>query len=125
MDNNNNILNLNLPKKENSKKDQVNKIKSKKSLIIDGFFGWNNIKWLMREFLKIYSDEPSYFSKKRIESSVAFAIAQWGMIIFLLNNYTSLSVSEFLIWASSEFVIAGYYVNQIQREKSNLKEKEY
>lgn len=122
---NNNILNLNLPKKENVKKEQVNKVKSKKSLIIDGFFGWNNIKWLIREFLKIYSDEPSYFSKKRIESSVAFAIAQWGMVIFLLNNYTSLSVSEFLIWASSEFVIAGYYVNQIQREKNNSKEKEY
>lgn len=89
-----------------------------KNILLNGFFGWNNIKWLIRELGKIYSSEPSYFSKKRFESSIAFIIAQWGMIIYLYNNYQSLDMSDFLLWTASEFVIAGYYVTQIQREKS-------
>jgi hypothetical protein len=28
-------------------------------------------------------------------------------------------MSEFLLWAGAEFVVAGYYVNQIQREKKS------
>lgn len=92
----------------------------KKNIFIDGFFGWNNIKWLIREISKLYSAEPSYFSKKRFESSIAFIIAQWGMVLYLYNNYTELTMSDFLLWAAAEFVIAGYYVTQIQREKKDI-----
>jgi hypothetical protein len=44
------------------------------------FFGWTNIKWFISEIGKMYSSKDSYFSKKRIESGIAFAISQWGMI---------------------------------------------
>ena len=81
------------------------------------FFGWENIKWFIREIREMYSSSNSYFSKKRIESGVAFAIAQWGMIFFLLEKHTEMTSSDLAIWAGIEFAVSGYIVNQIQKEK--------
>ena len=77
----------------------------------------NEIKWVFRELGKLYSLEKSYFSKKRVESGVAFIIGQIGMVFFLFKKYESLSMSDFIMWATLEFAIAGYLVNQIQKEK--------
>ena len=65
----------------------------------------------------MYSSKPSFFSKKRVESGIAFAIAQAGMIFFLCVKYKSLHMSEFLWWAAAEFAVAGYMINAIQKEK--------
>jgi hypothetical protein len=78
---------------------------------------WNEIKWVFRELGKLYSLEKSYFSKKRVESGLAFIVGQIGMIFFLFKKYESLSMSDFIMWATLEFAIAGYLVNQIQKEK--------
>ena len=88
------------------------------------FFGWNNIKWFLREILKVYSSKDSYFSKKRIESSTAFILSQIAMIFYFIENYKILTVSEFLLLVSAEFAIAGYYVTQIQIEKKRNKNKD-
>ena len=82
-----------------------------------GFFG--NIKWFFTELMKIYSTEPSYFSKKRVESGIGFVIAEWGMIYFILQKIDNMVVTDFAIWASIQFVVAGYMVNQIQKEKTS------
>ncbi len=81
------------------------------------FFGWGNIKWGIKELIKIYSAKDSYFSKKRIESGAAFLIAQWGMIFFLLEKHSTLTMGEFLLWAAAEFAVSGYIINKIQKEK--------
>ena len=81
------------------------------------FFGWSNIKFLIKELVKLYSDEPSYFSKKRVESGIAFIVGQWGMIYFLVKNIDKLVTSDIALWAGVEFAIAGYIINQIQKEK--------
>ena len=81
------------------------------------FFGWNNIKWVIKESVNIYSSKKSFFSKKRIESGIAFVIAQWGMIFFLLENINKMSTSDLFIWAGIEFAVSGYIINQIQKEK--------
>lgn len=83
---------------------------------------WSTIKWFFSEILKIYSNEPSYFSKKRIESGVAFLIAQVGMVYFFTTHLSTLTMGEFLLWASAEFAVAGYLVNKIQNEKLNSEE---
>ena len=88
--------------------------KAKKSKL---FFGWENIKWGIKELLNVYSSKKSYFSKKRIESGLAFIIAQWGMIFFLLEKHSTLSMGEFLLWAAAEFAVSGYIINKIQKEK--------
>ena len=81
------------------------------------FFGWTNIKWLIKELVSVYSSKNSFFSKKRIESGVAFFIAQFGMVFFLLQKYQGLSMGEFLLWAAAEFAVSGYIINKIQKEK--------
>lgn len=81
------------------------------------FFGWDNIKWGIKELINIYSSKDSYFSKKRIESGLAFIIAQWGMIFFLLEKHSTLTMGEFLLWAAAEFAVSGYIINKIQKEK--------
>lgn len=81
------------------------------------FFGWTNIKFLIKELIKLYSNEPSYFSKKRVESGIAFLVGQFGMVYFLVINIDKLTTSDIALWAGIEFAIAGYIVNQIQKEK--------
>lgn len=76
-----------------------------------------DIKWFLTEIMNIYSNKPSYFSKKRIESGIAFIIAQWGMVFFLLKKHETLTMGEFLLWAAAEFAVSGYIINKIQKEK--------
>jgi hypothetical protein len=82
------------------------------------FFGWENIKWLIREIGNMYSSRKSYFSKKRIESGIAFIVAQWGMVFFLLEKHAEMTQSDLALWAGIEFAVSGYIINQIQKEKN-------
>lgn len=86
---------------------------------ISSFFG--RIKWLIKELVKVFSNENSYFSKKRIESFVAFIVGQYGMIYFLINHIITMSTTDIAMWAGIEFFIAGYVINQIQKEKKENK----
>jgi len=81
------------------------------------FFGWGNIKKVITEIIKIYSNKRSFFSKKRIESGIAFIIAQWGMVFYLLKKYPDLTMMDISMWAAIEFGISGYIIYQIQKEK--------
>lgn len=87
------------------------------------FFGWENIKWFIKEIGNMYSSKSSYFSKKRIESGVAFIVAQWGMIFFLLEKHTVMTSSDLAIWAGIEFAVSGYIINQIQKEKKGTSDE--
>ncbi len=84
----------------------------------------SKIKWFVTEILNMYSAKTSYFSKKRVESGVAFLIAQFGMTFFLLKKIDTMDVYELSIWAGMEFLIAGYTVTQIQKEKKNKETEE-
>jgi len=86
------------------------------------FFGWTNIKWFITEMVNLFTGKPSYFSKKRVESGIAFFIGQWGMIYFVIENLSKMTTSDMVLWAGVEFAVSGYMVNQIQKEKKNLKE---
>lgn len=79
------------------------------------FIGWTNTKWFFKEIMKVYSTEDSYFSKKRIESGIAFLIGQFGMIYYLVTS--TMDSQDLAIWAGIQFAIAGYIVNHIQKEK--------
>lgn len=86
------------------------------------FFGWNNIRWFMKNLILLYSTTQtkglkSYFSKKRVESGIAFIIGEWGMIYWLLTQSHSMTTTDFGIWAGIQFFIAGYMVNQIEKAK--------
>jgi len=85
---------------------------------------YSKIKWFISEIGKIYSNEDSYFSKKRIESGVAFLVGQWGMIYFLVKNIATMTTSDVAIWSGVEFALAGYMVSQIQKEKKTEEPKD-
>ena len=86
------------------------------------FFGWTNIRWFIQEVGKIYSSTSSYFSKKRIESGVAFIVGQWGMVYFLMQNINKMTTSDIAIWAGIEFAVAGYMLTQIEKAKKTVSE---
>lgn len=81
---------------------------------------FSSIKWFFQEILNLYSEKPSFFSKKRVESGIAFLISQWGMIFWLITKINSMGTSDFGVWAGMELAAAGYIVTQIQKEKKNF-----
>jgi len=78
---------------------------------------FKSIKWFFTEVMHVYSSQPSFFSKKRIESGIAFFISQWGMVYWLLLKSDVMTTSDFAMWAGIELAAAGYIITQIQREK--------
>ena len=80
-------------------------------------FGWTNIKWAIKEAVKVYSGVPSFFSKKRIESGVAFIMLQCGMAFYITHKIDVMDMYDMGMWAGIEGTISGYMLNQIQREK--------
>ena len=87
--------------------------------ILNGFFGWENTKWLIREFVKMYSGEKSYFSKKRFESSIAFISAIGVLLCYVWSHRVTIQNSEILADVALLIGLAGYTVKQIQNEKKD------
>jgi hypothetical protein len=78
--------------------------------------GWTNIKWFLREMVLIYSSKKSFFLKEW--NQVLVLQLRVGYDFFLIKKYDVMS-ADFGIWASIQFVVAGYMVNQIQREENH------
>jgi len=76
--------------------------------------------WLGKELLSVYTSKSSFFSKKRLESSIAFIIGQWGMIYWLIENHSEATSSDIALWAGIEFAISGYILAEIQKEKKTI-----
>jgi hypothetical protein len=83
------------------------------------FFGWSRIKWLVAEIAKIGSDQPSFFSQKRVQQLLAFIILEWGAIYWLIKKHDTMTTSDFVMWASVQCAVAGYALHQVQKEKKS------
>lgn len=81
-----------------------------------------NLKWFGKEMMMMYSSKKSFFSKKRIESGIAFIIAQVGMLTYFFEHHTTMDMGSMLLWAGAEFTIAGWTISQIQKEKKGSSE---
>jgi hypothetical protein len=81
-----------------------------------------NVKWFFKELGMMYSSKHSFFSKKRIESGIAFLIAQIGMLVYFFEHHATMDMASMLMWAGAEFTIAGWTISQIQKEKKNVSE---
>ena len=78
-----------------------------------------NLKWFFSELLKMWSNEPSYFSKKRVESSIVFVSVMVTYVWFCIVNFYNMSAADFTIVSGAMMVYGGYTVTQIQKEKKN------
>lgn len=98
-----------------------NTTEEKASIFITGFHGYNNYKWFVREWLKMYSGtEPSFFSHKRVQTGIAFTMFSlgWiGVLVYLfIQEYTT--ILEFVEWAIPPLLICGYTLNKTEAAKS-------
>lgn len=75
------------------------------------------IKWFFSELLKMWSDQPSFFSKKRIESSMIFMAVLVTYLVYCYENFNVMTATDFTIISGAMMVYGGYTVSQIQREK--------
>ena len=86
-------------------------------------FGAENIRWGIKELIKMYSDQPSFFSKKRIESGIAFILMEFGLMYWFFINAHKMDATELLLWASANALISGYNIQQIQKDKAKNDQK--
>jgi len=77
----------------------------------------NNLRWFVKEMVKLYSGEPSYFSKKRVDSGIAYAFAFWMTVFYLKNRISDMDIWSFGYVLTAWLFIAGYNISQIQSEK--------
>jgi hypothetical protein len=77
------------------------------------------ILWLPKEVIAIYSNGDSFFSKKRIESSMAFFFSLGASACYVWIRRNTITTPEFMWIISVWLFIAGYTVSQIQKEKGN------
>lgn len=88
------------------------------------FFGWENIKWFVREIGATFSNDKSYFSRKRIESCLLFISALVSTLAWFIYHFKTLTYMEMLAVTGALFVYAGYTMQVIQKEKKTIKENE-
>lgn len=85
--------------------------------IINGFFGWKHLKWVIVELIKMYSMEKSFFSYKRFQVGTAYFIFTQGAMM-TLTKYVN-SAESFVVWCVPVLLICGYTLDKIQKEKIN------
>lgn len=87
------------------------------SVLILFVIGRDKFRWFASEMLKLYSGEKSYFSKKRIESGIAFIIGEAGAIFWIQHSYEKMDTYDFCMWLTIQLAVAGWMVSAIQKEK--------
>ena len=75
------------------------------------------IKDILKFLLGMYSDRNSFLSKKRVESGFAFFFALGYTCCYVYFQRNEMSIYEFGYVLTTWLFIAGYTVNQIQKEK--------
>lgn len=78
-------------------------------------FGTTNIRWGIKEIIKMYSSETSFFSYKRFQTGVAFFIFTQGAMYTLKNHVNS--TESFVVWCAPVLLVCGYTLNKIEQAK--------
>ena len=81
-----------------------------------GFFGWENCKWFIRQIQATFSNQPSFFARKRIESFMLFMNATILLDMFCWKNWDKIDSTEMLAIFGAQMVYAGYQVAQIRKD---------
>ena len=78
---------------------------------------YSQFKWYIKELIKTFSNEKSYFSSKRINNWLAFVTGQSFLWVYFLYHYKTITYVECLALAGTAFTVAGYHLSHTQREK--------
>jgi hypothetical protein len=84
--------------------------------ILKGFFGWENTKWFIREIRNTFSNQASYFARKRIESFILFINAMILLDAWYIASFDKIDYVMALAVFTAQMVYAGYQVSQIRKD---------
>lgn len=73
-------------------------------------------KWHCKELVKTFSNQPSYYSSKRIERGVLFVNSIILLDFFYVKQYEQLTTTEAVSIFGAQLVYAGFHVKQIQKD---------
>ena len=78
---------------------------------------YNQVKWYIKELIKTFSGEKSFFSSKRLERGIAFSTGEAFLVIYFIYHFKTMTYLECLALAGAAFAVAGYTLNATQKEK--------
>lgn len=86
-----------------------------------GLSKWKLFCWYISDFNKVFSNNPSFYSGKRVKEWIAFVTGEYvlihGFIYLLLHD--KLDYTGICFMAGVAFAIAGYQLDKIQKEKKD------
>lgn len=86
-------------------------------------FTKENLKFFIVELLKLGSSKKSYFSLKRILVIHSWIIAQWGLIMWLINNWDSVDYVGIIAWSAvnlSSNIVTTHFVQKEKRDEKAI-----
>ena len=83
---------------------------------------WNTIKWLVKELVKVASNQKSFFSSKRIQQLIGFTSGEVTLLSFFFYNLSKLSTMDAIAIAAVFFTVAGYVLNKTEAAKKKYTE---
>ena len=86
------------------------------------FFGWTNIKHVIRQLYFTFTDKPSELSSKRIERALFVITGITAWCVWFSWHYKILIVAEMILATGTLFTYAGYTLNKTEKEKTLNKE---
>ena len=81
------------------------------------------IEWFFVELLKVFSDEKSYFSLKRIERGILFTISVIIIFNYVSKNIANITPEGILIITSPLFVYAGFSMVKTEKAKKDEEDR--
>lgn len=81
------------------------------------------IEWFFVELLKVFSDEKSYFSLKRIERGVLFTVSVIIICDYVNKNIANITPEGILIITSPLFVYAGFSMTKTEKVRKDEEDR--
>ena len=78
---------------------------------------YGQLKWFIKEMVKTFSNEPSYFSSKRWERWISFMTGETFLVTYFCYHFKVMTYLECLALAGAAFAVAGISLNATQKEK--------
>ena len=79
----------------------------------------NKIKWVVKELIKTLSSEKSFFSSKRIKTTIAFLSGEVTLLSFFFYHLSTLPTMEAIAIATIFFSVAGFVLTKTEQAKSD------
>ena len=80
---------------------------------------YNRFLWHLKELNKTFSNEPSYYSAKRLERFALFLLANFSLEWYIWEHHAELNTNDILLIYGARMVYAGFVTKQTQKDKQD------